>query len=170
MKKIKDLTIVTMLIAAGVFLSAPAYAERDGMMGEGGKKEMRGRMEKMYQELGITDEQNSELKALREGERAKSQEIKARIAEIKGAMRAELDKPDTDKIKVDGYVDDLTALYREKIGARVEGVMSVKKILTPEQFSALHEKKEEMKKDRKERPHGRFHGRRGEDPSQEDEE
>ncbi|MDD3089319.1 MAG: Spy/CpxP family protein refolding chaperone, partial [Candidatus Omnitrophica bacterium] len=111
MKKIKDLTIVTMLIAAGVFLSAPAYAERDGMMEEGGKKEMRGRMEKMYQELGITDEQNSELKALREGQRAKSQEMKARIAEIKGAMRAELDKPDTDKIKVDGYVDDLTALY-----------------------------------------------------------
>lgn len=161
MKKIYAGMIGVLLLAS--FCSAtPVFAEGGGRGCDPGKKGGKV-MEKMTSDLGLTQEQQDQMKALREGGKEKAGSLGEKSKEVNQAMRDELNKPDTDTSKVKGYVDELTSLYRQKLEQRVDGVLGMKKVLTPEQFNKLNEKmkqkKEAWKEKRGERKFG--HGPRG---------
>lgn len=164
-----NMRIIWVFLAAALFLSMPAYAGEG--QGPGGKPGERGEkmMQKMTEDLGLTAEQQAQMKAQRESQKGKMEASFARTKEIKDAMRAELDKAETDAAKVKAYVDQLTDLYRQKLEQRVESVQGMKKILTPEQFSKLVEKMKAKKAEwEKEGKHRRMQGGSHEGPWEKD--
>lgn len=138
MKKI-DMRIIGAFLAASLLLVTPAYAGGDKPGCKPGEKGA-GMMEKMTADLGLTQAQKDQMKALREGQKEKAKELKDKSHGVKEAMRSELNKPDTDMAKVNGYVGELADLYKQRTQQRVDGILAMKKVLTPEQFQELNEK------------------------------
>lgn len=137
MKRSMNLKIMVMILAASLFLALPVYA------GERGAK----MMEKMTADLGLSQAQQDQMKALREAGEEKSKALKDKIRGIREAMRTEINKLDTDMAKVNAYVEQLSVLYKEKMNQRIEGILGMKKVLTPEQFGELNAKMEEKRKE-----------------------
>jgi len=59
--------------------------------------------------------------------------------------------PETDRGQVDALIDETSAVMAEKIRHRVDAIIAMKEILTPEQFTELRAKQAEMH-------HGRWKG------------
>ena len=146
--------MIWVLLLASFCFAAPVFAEGGGRSREPGEKGGK-MMEKMAADLGLTQEQQDQMKALRESGKEKAGSLREKSKEVRQALREELNKADTDSSKVKGYVEDLTALYRQKLEQRVDGVLGMKKVLTPEQFSKLNEKMEQKKEAWRERRGGR---------------
>ncbi|MBF0253244.1 MAG: Spy/CpxP family protein refolding chaperone [Candidatus Omnitrophica bacterium] len=165
MKKIKNLSV---LVALGLILtvSLPNSAYSFGSCGsEGGcgigdsegkgkwegKKcdsEKGEKMEKMMDELGLTDDQKTQLKSMREGNKEVHKALKEKMKANQEAIREELGKDVTDKAKIDSLINESAELYKQKMQGRIDNVLGMKSVLTAEQNAAMKEKMEACKLER----------------------
>lgn len=89
------------------------------------------------QEIDLTSEQKEQIKEQKyqtEHKRIETQN-KLRLKELE--LRHELEKKDTDKAAVEAIVKDLKGLQGTMLEQRVNSILELKKILTPEQFEKL---------------------------------
>jgi len=149
MKNIKILLIYTMITM--VSFNAPQSLAREMSEEDGGhygaKKE--GKMDKIMQELGLTDEQKEKLKEMKDAQRESGKEIRAQQREKREEMRKELEKTEPDLTKINKLIDEMAELDKQKTKNRVQGILDMKKVLTPEQYKALNEKFHEKMKEKK---------------------
>ena len=89
--------------------------------------------------LGLSEEQRTQMKALREASRAKMDELRAQIKVKSEALGQEMESPQADQAKAQSIVKEINALQAEMTSARVENLFKVKAILTPEQFAKFQE-------------------------------
>lgn len=136
---------------AGVLIltqGIPAFAQDDGPR-EDRRAEFRAKMEqkieRMHDELGLTPEQKEKLKAHRESKMQNRRAFKEKIRAKRQALRDELQKPDFDRQKVKALHNDIKQLMNQGADERLESIMYVRDVLTPEQYKAFNEKKEEFK-------------------------
>ncbi|MBF0494065.1 MAG: Spy/CpxP family protein refolding chaperone [Candidatus Omnitrophica bacterium] len=182
MKNLTRIFVVTG-IAALLFGASPVKAEDQAAAGKGkdaaqcaenkkccgkeggmwcGKDK---KMDKIMDEIGVTDEQKKQLKEMRETQKETGKEIFKSIREKRDAIREELNKPETDENKINALIEEETALSKAKAQHMVQGVLAMKKILTPEQFQLLDKKFQEMKgKHHKGRKHAEGHAKAKEAP------
>ncbi|MFA5099422.1 MAG: periplasmic heavy metal sensor [Candidatus Omnitrophota bacterium] len=116
-------------------------------------KDWESRFNTIIKELNLTPEQQQAIGAQRSQDRARSQELRQKIKSARKEITAELDKEVTDTAKVDSLVAQMKELTGDRIEQQIQGIMSLKNILTPEQFKALNAKKEHNHK-RNERRQG----------------
>ena len=149
---------VLMMAGAALFLfTAPSIAmEKEhgpgaGPMGGGDQmKHENGAWQEEEKSLGLTEEQRAKMKTLREAGKTQQEALRNDLKAKHEALRQELDAAKPNRGKAEAIVKDISAL-EEKIGLnRVDMVLKIREILTPEQYQklqALHEKKKaEMKK------------------------
>lgn len=149
MKRKMDMRIIGVFLAVSMLAAMPAYAGGNRPECKPGEKGDR-MMAKMTADLGLTQAQQDQMKALHEGQRERAKALRDKSRSVRDAMRGELDRADTDMVKVNGYVDELAGIFKEKTKQRVDGILAMKKVLTPEQFQKLNEKmKEKMEHMRK---------------------
>lgn len=130
--------------------------------GEGNIEERHERfMEKITEELGLSDEQQAQLKVMRKQSWEAHKTLKGQIRATHDAIKDELDCPESDRAVLDILADELTLLRRQMIDQRIDKVLDMKQVLTPEQYSVLSEKINKHKKQRSKRfkNHGKKHGR-----------
>lgn len=96
-------------------------------------------------ELGLTDEQQAQLKAQREQSQKENQATRQELKAKNQELRQELEKAAIDEAKVNGLVSEITALEGKKLSQHVSGVIAMKKILTPEQEAKMKAKMDERK-------------------------
>lgn len=106
---------------------------------------------KLLNELGLSDEQMRAVEQHRQTREAGKPDLRQRMHEVKKSIRAELDAVETDRVKLEQLIDESSELMKLMMRERVESVLELKAILTPEQFSALQEKKEQMHQERREK-------------------
>lgn len=135
------------LVAGPVFAWGPDKSECGKGSGE--------RREQIRRELNLTPEQDSLLTDARKAHRARMGDIFKALKEKKTALKAELDKPGVTASRVAPIVADIKKLQSELVDSRVDGILQVKSILTPEQYARLG-----AIKDGKCSPHDR-RGRKG---------
>jgi len=152
MMKIAKVILTCVVLGAFVFMVAPARAEYGKE--ERGKKhpEM---MEKYTQELGLTAEQKEALTASREAAKAQKETIGENLKAAREALKAELKKSDVDQAALNKAVADIKAAQGEIVDARVQSFLSMKGILTDEQFQKMSEMKKGCGKDGKKGPKGK---------------
>ncbi len=168
MKKFKIVAVILILgLVMSVSLPEAAYSfgffdskgecgidgsKGKGREGKGGGEsvcsEKGGKMDKMMEELGITAEQKNQLKTMREGNKETYKNLKTQMNAKHEAMREELGKDQVDKSKVDAIINDIGELYKQKMQGRVDKVLGMKSVLTPEQNAAMKEKMKTCRKDK----------------------
>jgi Spy/CpxP family protein refolding chaperone len=94
--------------------------------------------DKMAKELSLTDVQKQQVKAHREKHMATIRDIIKQSREKKEELIQELQKPDTDKTKVDALKNDLKELEAKHIEGMIDRISEMKQILTPEQQKIMN--------------------------------
>jgi len=106
--------------------------------GQGGEK----MFQNLIQQLNLTAEQQKQLEASKKEHRASTKEIRNALTLKKMELRLELEKEKIDRKKIDGIASEIKRLLGRQIDLKVEGILTMKQILTPEQFEKLQSMKE----------------------------
>ncbi len=155
--KFKQAVVYAGLIAA-LFLTSLAYAQPVGDVPEGGAKRHRKEaIENLVQELNLTPEQQEQIKKQRNEQAQKTKALRNRLQAKRKQLREELEKQAVDKNKIDSLVVEIKSLMGQQLEHRVERVISMSEILTPEQFEKMKEKRKQKQRKMKQR-----RGQRGE--------
>ena len=142
-------------ILSGVLLLpvSQVQAGENGKMGMD-KKAWQEKVEKMYDQLELNEQQREALKAQKVKHREEQKAMREKLQAKREALREELQKEAFDKKKVKALNEDVKNIQNQMSDQRLESVIGVREILTPEQFSKFNEKKEEHWKKREERRDG----------------
>ncbi len=149
----------TTAIILSLLLSLSVQAQNGQGRGNG---EGKGKYhQQMIQELDLTEQQQKDMKALKESKptdrKAKREEAKKHREELDELLRAS----SVDKNAIDNKIAEISKMTAEKMNARIDHLLEVKKILTPEQFNTfLDLKKEKMQNKRKGKGKGKGKGHR----------
>ena len=106
-------------------------------------EEHRQKKEALFKEIGVSDEQLKQIEARREATMEGKKELMQDYMAKKQALGQALDQPQVNHGEVDRIIGELSALYVAKMRRRVDSIIAIKGILTPEQFQALQAKKQE---------------------------
>lgn len=147
MKKIILLGVCSLLVVQSAY-AGQCKAKDGGKQYQ--RSHMEGMMDDVISELGLSPEQETKIKELKKSMFAEKKDAYARKKEKYHAMKAELDKADTDRAKVDALIEELVGLEREKLQLRAQHVLAIKEVLSPEQYATLQNKIEIKKEVRKE--------------------
>lgn len=142
---------IVITILGLVFIASSAYVEgsnSDKYNSEEWKAKKEARFEKMQKELNLTPEQAQRLKELRNQHREKRKNGWKDIRAKRQKLQEELQKPKLNEARVRQIHNELKALKAQKADQRLERILEVRKILTPEQFSKFMELTKKFKGER----------------------
>ncbi len=142
----RTVKIITTGIILGLIISTAAFGNGKYMQG----CETHGKMiDKMFNGLDLTIGQREELKDyFRKAEKGRK-EIKARIRSVRKSLHKELGKPGPAPAKLDVLVDMLKEASVDSVDHRVNSMMRLREILTPEQYKRFMEKREHRRSGKK---------------------
>lgn len=144
--------LLSMFLIVFVALSGTAYAQ----MQKGGAQYK----DRIFKELDLTSEQQAKLTENRQAQYEKTKELFKAIKEREEKLREVFNDPKATRITVESVVKEIKSLQAELIDNRVNGILAVRTILTPEQFAKFNQmikkRKGEMKEHR-----NRWQERRG---------
>ncbi|MEI8012065.1 MAG: Spy/CpxP family protein refolding chaperone [Candidatus Omnitrophota bacterium] len=89
--------------------------------------------------LGLSAEQRTQMKALREEFKVKQDALRAQIKSRKEALRQELNGANPDRVKAEGIVKETSIFEQQAAMQHVDHILKIRSILTPEQFQKLHQ-------------------------------
>ena len=141
--------VITLLISSNIKVYASGAFEGDD--GDSSKVRWEQNISNMYKKLSLTPEQDKQLKDHRVRHRTQMETLYKEIKVKREQLGEELQKADFDMRKVQQVHDELKSLKARMEDNRLEGILEVRKILTPEQFSKFMKLKEERSSNKKHR-------------------
>jgi len=136
--------IMTVLTVAGLMAVGPvAYAEQTGDNPEGGKGYRHGEGKEFFKGLNLTPDQKAKLKVQREGKKESMKALRDQTKAKMQALHEAISKPGATPASVSGLVAEVNALKGQMFAQRIDGVLAMKQILTPEQFARMQAKRQE---------------------------
>jgi len=142
MKRQTKQLIYTVGVAAFLLSSVNAFAQAKDTTDRAEMKEKwKAKRAQMHKELGLTEDQQQRLQEHRKKHRGGMKSVHKQIKAKKQAMQEELQKDDFDKAKVRTLHSEVKALKDQAADSRLEGILGVREILTPEQFSKFKQMK-----------------------------
>jgi len=140
-KWIWSLGIITaLLLTSNVFAESD---KREGFDNQERKAKWEQKRMEMQEKLGLSEEQQQQLKAHREKFRSENKDSREQARDLKQQLKAELRKNDVNREEVMRIHNQIKALKSEADDRRLEGILEVREILTPEQFTKFQELKGE---------------------------
>lgn len=94
-------------------------------------------MEKMFADLNLTKDQKEKLTSLHEALNGSHKQVFDQMKALREKIKAELLKQQPSKQVLDGYVAQFGDLHKQLAQKRIDHMLRVKAILTPEQFAKL---------------------------------
>lgn len=140
--------IIVAVMASGLFCVALAHANehRAGTGDNSGMRHMDdARKDEFFKDLDLTGEQRDKVKAHREETKKEMKALHDQMRAKRLELKAELDKPAPDNAKVAAITSELKNLSGQMIDSRVNSILSLKAILTPEQFKKMSDRMEKKK-------------------------
>lgn len=145
-KTTSRIVLLTAVMAASLLImQAPLYAGYGAKDGDGMRDKWEKKVTAIHEKLGLTAEQKEQLQAHKEKHRAEAKSLREEVRAKREEIRQELQKADFDQGKVQQLHSELKALKNQKEDHRLNGILEVRQILTPEQFSKFMELKKEWK-------------------------
>jgi Spy/CpxP family protein refolding chaperone len=130
------------------FCSVPVDAyqwgeSKHGKMSEEKKAKFK---EELFKELNLTPEQEKAMQQHKEEQRSKMKIFRGDIKAKKKELRQELQNTDLDMKKVKEINSELKVLLSNMLDHRLEGILGVRSILTPDQFKEFSDFKNKHKR------------------------
>ncbi|MDD5423408.1 MAG: Spy/CpxP family protein refolding chaperone [Candidatus Omnitrophica bacterium] len=138
----KMISVAMVLFTAVAVFTSGIYAFDKGCDGE--KTHMGKKWESLTKELGLTPEQDQKLEANRKAQFDKMKDLRKAMKEKRGELSKALENPAATRSSVEPIIAEMKALESQSVDQRIDGIFSVKEILTPGQFAkfnSLMEKK-----------------------------
>ncbi len=145
---------------ASFLLMASAYAmgPGDGPAGEKDGKKMEAHMKKIEKQLGLSPDQEKKIEDNRQAHKDEFKKLFEDMKDKRKALNEEFDKPDFSEDRARAIQGEIKDLQGKMADGRLERLLEMKKILTPDQFKKFRElTREEWGKDGK-RGHDGHHG------------
>lgn len=145
------------LTAAPLVFSADAPGEDETPrqeMREKFKAKMEERIKAMHAELGLSEEQQKLLDAHREKQSKEQEEFFGQMRAKRKEMAQELQKPELNMDRVKIIHAEIKDMMNKKADQRLEHILYVRQVLTPEQFSKFMGLMEKHKKSWREKGWG----------------
>lgn len=124
------------LIFTFLLVTSLAYASPGGEDYSGCREGRKGK-ETCMQKLDLTAEQERELMEQRCAHKEEIKGVKAALKEKRAALREELQKDKIDKKRIGAIKEEVKTLMGKQLDCRIDSVLAMKEILTPEQFNKL---------------------------------
>jgi len=162
MKKLKIITfLIVGLLGLSIFViyvasHVPDFQRRMAFIGRMHAKRQ------LYNDLGLTDEQRKLLKENKNKHRERTKSLFSQIHEKADLIRQQLQKDQLNTEEIYQTNNELKKLQAQMLDDRLESILEVRKILTPEQFKKFIVKMEERTghfENRWRRPRDGFYGR-----------
>ncbi len=142
-------TATTLMLGASMLAFSPAANAYDGPPhGEHDQRHQQ-RQEAMFKELGLTEQQQSQLKTIKEQGRQNSKTIHQNVKSKRQALMDYMASPEASEAKAKSMNQEIGDLMHQMSEQRISSVFQMKDILTPEQFTQLMEKKKQHMEQRK---------------------
>ena len=134
--------ILSYAAAAILVLSfaSTASAQWFGRDGKKGQKSNEGGFDNIAKELNLTESQKQQMAQQRSKEKEQGQVLREKMKAARDELTKELDKEKPDMAKIRSLISEMKELIGSRIEQRVDGIISMKQVLTPEQFKKLNEK------------------------------
>lgn len=142
---------IRILITAFAISIAAVGAMAEGQSAENEQASQTGRegFKGFFKDLNLSREQRLKLMEMRRGNQGKirsmREELQTRIKEL----RSELKNPSSDNSRISSLTGEIKNLMGQLLDQRVQGVLQLKQILTPEQFSKFQDKIQNRQRFRK---------------------
>ncbi|MBI4396110.1 MAG: Spy/CpxP family protein refolding chaperone [Elusimicrobia bacterium] len=95
--------------------------------------------EEVHQQLNLTPEQEKKLEEHRRTHREQAKALHEEQKQKREALRQELEKPELDMAKVKALHDEMKGVHDKLADHRLDGILEVRQVLTPEQFKKFQE-------------------------------
>lgn len=142
-KKIIQIAVAAVFIAISslsVYAGGPD-GEKDHS--EKWKERIEARKQEMFKELNLTDEQKQKIDDNSTKNRNDAKGLYSQMKELRNAMRQELEKDTLDLDKINQIQSQIKQTNEQIMDNRLQGILEVRGILTPEQFRKFSEKMNE---------------------------
>jgi len=101
-------------------------------------------VDKLTKDLNITAEQKGKLDSEKRRHREKMKSLQKALRSKRSKLTEELDKPLSDSATITSLSAEMKKMISEMIDERLDSIMKIKEILTPEQYKQFVEKKNEF--------------------------
>jgi Spy/CpxP family protein refolding chaperone len=119
-----------------IFTALPlAHAQNPGVDGPSQKWQSGQRIQEIYSQLNLTDDQKKQLEVNKQQHRAKMQSARQEIKADREAFKAELMKARLDMPKINQIHNQVKSLQDQMEDEKLSSILAVRGILTPGQFS-----------------------------------
>lgn len=135
MKKIVFLAILGLsicLVSENVFAQA-------GIMSKVKKQRWLRNKEAIYNQLNLTEEQKTSLKENKDKQKSQMMSLQKELQQENKNLKDALNSPSFSRRDLEPIAERIKKLEAKKIDLRINGILAVKEILTPEQFSKFQE-------------------------------
>ncbi|MFC1594167.1 Spy/CpxP family protein refolding chaperone [Candidatus Omnitrophota bacterium] len=146
--KIKQLLVTVLAVGSVVCAATVGYGQDAPDSEEGVKAHREVMAEKLAEELSLVPEQQEQLKALKTQHRSTKKTLRENLKSKNEELRKAIKDPATDRAYIDSVTAEIKQLQGAQLDLRVDHILKVKEILTPEQLEKFHslEKKHRGKK------------------------
>jgi len=127
--------ILTVFLATSLIYAHDQPETRGGP----GKGHRDARIQQIAEKLGLTPEQQQKLKDNHKAQRERMQEIVGQIKEKQQTLRTEINNPSVTKESLSPILTEINSLQRQLMEGRIDGILAVKEIMTPEQFAEFQQ-------------------------------
>jgi Spy/CpxP family protein refolding chaperone len=127
-----------LLLGIGVYMVAAlslAQAQDSGPDSSASKMRPGQRIQEIFKQLNLTDDQKSQLEANKKQHRAIMEKSREDIKAAKDALKEELMKAQLDMPKINELQAEVKALLSQEEDSKLSSILAVRTILTPEQFT-----------------------------------
>jgi Spy/CpxP family protein refolding chaperone len=131
--------IMSALIASPAFCDGSRNHPGPGPRGEGPED----KMAEIEKKLNLTPEQDKLLKEAKTAHRAEMESMMQTMDTKHKELQAEIAKPGVTKQQIEPIANQIKALQSQMVDHRIDGILKIKHILSPEQFKKLESLKEE---------------------------
>ncbi len=140
----RKLNLLAILTIAALSVSVPAGYAASPTPANGQKSSFLQKMDtkrkQLYDELGLNNEQRKLLEANKDKHREQTKALFSQIHQNMDLLRQELEKNELDMQAIYKTNNELKELQAQMFDNRLERILEVRKILTPEQFKKFEEK------------------------------
>lgn len=144
MKNRAQLIIVTLVVS--VFIAGSAFCETGACETGQGKASYKEKKKAVMRELKLAPEQDKLLKDAKAASRAQMAELGKALKAKRQELKSALAKPVVTRQQVEPIAQEIKALQSQMVDRRIDSILKVKEILTPEQFQKLQSKHEGWRK------------------------
>lgn len=138
----RSVNLIIGALVATAFIAGSAFAEGGDCKAGQSKVNYTEKREDVMSKLNLTAEQDKMLKEAKASQRSEMEAVMTAIKAKREELKAAIAKPGATKKDIEPIVAELKGLEAEKLDKRVDGILKVKNILSPDQFQKLEKMKE----------------------------